>query len=346
MINGETDTITEAKGASTERRSRLRSFGWSTLGMDRFSLLYVWAVIIIAFTFWAPSTFPTHDTFIAVSGDYAVTALVALALLPGMAAGVFDLSVGAMMGFAIVLMAWCESTLGWDVGLALLVTLLSAVVVGTVNAIVVTRFHVSSFIATLGMQSILLGLMYWLSGDEEIATGISVHLTNFGRSTYLYVPTPAVCMLLLALIMWYVLERTPLGRRTYATGGNEMAARLTGIRTTRLKFGSLIVSAVIASLAGVLFLSIIGAASLDAGSPYLLPGFAAVFLGATQVKRGRANVVGTIIAVYVLATGVQGLQLVGGPFWVSYLFNGLALIIAVALAQMNRRSLAGPDIGF
>jgi ribose transport system permease protein len=346
MINGKTDTIAKAEDGGPGQRFRLKSISWATLGMDRFSLLYVWAIIIVVFIFWDPSTFPTHNTFLAISGDYAVTALVALALLPGMAAGVFDLSVGAMMGFAIVFMAWCESRLGWDVGLSLLATVLSAIVVGTVNAIVVTRFRVSSFIATLGMQSILLALMFWLSGDEEIATGISGNLTDFGRSTGLYLPTPTVCMLVVAVLMWYVLERTPLGRRTYATGGNEMAARLTGIRTTRLKFGSLIVSAVIASLAGVLFLSIIGAASLDAGSPYLLPGFAAVFLGATQVKRGRANVVGTIIAVYVLATGVQGLQLVGGPFWVSYLFNGLALIIAVALAQMNQRHLSSPDISF
>jgi ribose transport system permease protein len=137
--------------------------------------------------------------------------------------------------------------------------------------------------------------------------------------------------------MWYVMEYRQIGRYLYATGSNADAARLAGVRTNRLVAISLLVSATVATLAGVLFVMRIGATSVDAGDPYLLPAFAAAFLGATQFKEGNVNVIGTVVAVYVLATGVQGLELAGAPFWVDGLFNGVALIIAVSLAVRSGR---------
>jgi ribose transport system permease protein len=133
------------------------------------------------------------------------------------------------------------------------------------------------------------------------------------------------------------MEYRQLGRYLYATGSNSDAARLAGVRTDRITTIALLMSGFIAALAGVILTMEIGAAAVDAGSPYLLPAFAAVFLGATQFRARRVNVLGTILAVYVLATGVQGIDLAGAPFWVQDIFDGVALIIAVALAVRAAR---------
>ena len=129
-----------------------------------------------------------------------------------------------------------------------------------------------------------------------------------------------------------------MGRRLQAVGSNPEAARLSGVRTGRYVFGSLVGSSLLAAVAGVVFAAKIGSASLTAGPPYLLPAFAAIFLGSTQVRPGRANVVGTLIAIALLATGTKGLQLLGVPIWMSSLFNGAVLLVAVSLAQIKRRT--------
>ena len=142
------------------------------------------------------------------------------------------------------------------------------------------------------------------------------------------------------MIVWVVLEHSPVGRYLYAVGSNSEAARLSGVRTSSYLFGSLVASAFLATFAGVLFAAKIGSASLTAGPPYLLPAFAAVLLGTTQVRPGRANVAGTIVAIFLVATGSKGLQLLGVPIWVSSLFNGTVLIVAVALSQLRKRNRA------
>ena len=144
-------------------------------------------------------------------------------------------------------------------------------------------------------------------------------------------------MLIIAAILWYILDFRQLGRYIYAVGSNLEAARLAGVRTSRVTAIALLVSATTATLAGLFFVMRIGSASQDVGSPYLLPAFAAAFLGATQFGRGNVNVPGTLVAVYVLQTGIAGVQLLGAPYWVENLFNGFALIIAVAFAARSRR---------
>jgi ribose transport system permease protein len=149
-------------------------------------------------------------------------------------------------------------------------------------------------------------------------------------------------VLAVAILMWYVLEFTAMGRHCYATGSNAVAARLVGLRVDRIVFGSLMCSAFFGALAGVVLAARLGSSSYDIGTPYLLPAFSAVFLGATQVKPGHVNVVGTLIAVFLLATGIKGLQLVGAQTYVSNIFYGAALILAVALSVRGRRAAERP----
>ncbi|RZU74947.1 branched-subunit amino acid transport system permease [Micromonospora kangleipakensis] len=141
----------------------------------------------------------------------------------------------------------------------------------------------------------------------------------------------------LAVVAWYLLEHSPVGRRFYATGANADAARLAGVRTSRVVVCSFVVTGLVAGLAGVLATAKVGQVSPSIGPPYLLPAFAACFLGTTQLKMGRFNVWGTVLANYLLAPGIKGVQLVGGQLWITDLFNSLALAGAVGVAVVSQR---------
>lgn len=334
-----TTTVKQEGSPSTEPSGRHgRSAGrFVTILFERYSGLVVWLMLIVLFGIIEPSTFLTGTTLKSVLSNQAITAIMALALLLPLAAGVYDLSVAAMMGLAIMLCAWLQATEHVGYGLAIVLTLLAGVIVGSINAFVVVRLGVDSFIATLGASSILIGIVEWISNGSDIVQGISPKFLHISGNQIFSISLPVFYMLIIAAVLWYVVEYRQFGRYMFATGSNPDAARLAGVRTDRLRAFSLVISATIASLAGIIFLSKIGSASPDSSTSYLLPAFAGVLLGATQVKPGRVNVPGTLIAVYLLATGIEGLELDGAQIWVQDVFNGAALIIAVAFAARAAR---------
>ena len=161
--------------------------------------------------------------------------------------------------------------------------------------------------------------------------------TDLARGRLGGVPHPVILVAVVAVIVGVVLAALPVGRRMYATGGNERAARLTGIATNRYVIGAFVTSSLLAGLAGVVLGSRLGTASPSTGGSLLLPAFAGAFLGATTVRPGRFNVAGTILAVYTLAIAVAGLQQMGAPVWFEPVFNGAALVLAVAASQWALR---------
>jgi ribose transport system permease protein len=200
----------------------------------------------------------------------------------------------------------------------------------------VVKLKVHSFVATLGVSQLITGLVILVSDNRQMTGAFSDSYKEFARGELLGIPILVVYLLVLAAVVWFVLEQTPLGRRLYATGGNAEAARLAGVRTDRLMWGSLVTSALLAGLAGVLFSMKVGTFSSSIGPGYLFPAVAAVFFGASQFS-GRPNVWGTVVAYYSLAFGIKGLQLVAGPgtVWIGPVFEGAALVLAVALASQQ-----------
>jgi ribose transport system permease protein len=327
------DNLAEPARASGRVSGRRRL----NLGLDRYSGLYVLAIIVVIFSLWVPDTFLTVQTLKGIASQQAITAILALGLLVPYAAGVFDLSAATMLGLSVVIVCKLQS-MGVNWVVSIVVTLLVGAVVGLINGLLVVGLRIDSFVATLGTSSVLGAIVYWVSGNQQITEGISPTFIKLGQESLVGIPLPVVYLSVVALILGYVTEFRPLGRKLYATGGNEPAARLSGVHTDRLVIGAFMICAIIAALAGVVFAAIIGSASLTAGPPFLLPAFAAMFLGATQIHPGRPNVFGTLLAVAVLGAGVKGLLLTGAQFWVSDLFNGLALVAAVALARRRGRS--------
>lgn len=308
------------------------------LGFDRFSGVYVWLALIIVFSIWIPSLFFQVDNAKTVLAFQAVSAIVALGLIIPVAAGAFDLTIAATMSVAGCFTSWAllqHKGVVFAVGGALLI----AVGIGLLNALVVVKFKVDSFIGTLGMSSVLAALAFMITGGGQQVLGEDGYapFLDFARQTWFGVQASVYYAALIALLIWWVLEYTPGGRYLYAVGGNPVAARLAGVKVGRVTTLSFVASAVVAAFAGIVLLSSTATGTTDMGTPYLLPAFSAVFLGATQIRPGRVNVVGTIVAILLLATGVNGLQLAGAPSYVTQLFNGAALIVAMALAARTAR---------
>jgi ribose transport system permease protein len=308
-------------------------------GFDRFSGLYLVAVFIVVFSIWAPETFPTMATVHILASTQSIAAIAALALLVPMTVGQFDLSIGAIATLAGV-SASLMQTNGWCGPIpALIIGVLIGTVVGFVNGFVVVKLRVNSFIATLGMSSILAAFVVIITNNADVPPVSPGLFDNLTQTTIFGFQSVTLYLIVLAFIFWWLLDRTPAGRYMRATGGNPDAARLTGIRVDRWAWISLVIAGSTAAFAGVLSTSLTGP-SVDLGDSLLLPAFAAVFLGSTQLSRGKMNVWGTLIAIFALAIGAQGLQLVSGVTWVASMFNGIALIAAVALAVGRERGLA------
>lgn len=302
------------------------------------SALYVAAALFVLFSIWIPNLFLSSFTFTSTINENVVTCLVALGLVYPVVCGVFDLSIAYTLGLSSTLMAWLNINDKWSIWLAILVALAVAIVVGVVNGMAVTLFHIDSFMATLGTGSVLLGLIYLIGGGKQLI-GLDPHITTLANDTVSGVAKPVVVLLVIAVAMWYVLEQMPLGRYIQATGAGPDAARLAGVRTNAYIFGSLVVSALVGGVGGVVLTAQLGASSPDYANQFLLPAFAAVFLGSTQLRGGRANIWGTVLAVFVLALGSKGFNLAGVQTWIDNVFYGAALLAAVGLTAYKRRQV-------
>ena len=303
-------------------------------GLDTASAVYLLGFILVLFSLWIPETFVSEATFKIVLSDQVIVGILALAVIIPLTAGAFDLSCGANLAFSLVIISWLEQHTGLNGFVSCLAGVLAAGVAGFVNGLITVKFHVNSFIATLGTSQVLAAAGLYISGNKQMVGVFSDRFLSFGRGQLLGLPVVVFYLVALALIVWYVLEWTPLGRKLRATGSNVEAARLAGVRTDRVTWGALVASGVLSGIAGAVFATKVGTYSNGFGTPLLFPAFAAVFFGATQFSR-RANVWGSMIAVYALAFGVKGLQLAfqNGVSWITPLFNGLALLIAVVLAS-------------
>lgn len=295
--------------------------------------------LIVFFGIAEPDRFFTYANFISLIRNESVAGIVALGVLIPLASGSFDVSIGGTMTLACVLVMWqFQSTEGaMPIPVAIAVVLAVAVVIGLVNSLLVVKAGVEPLIATIGTSTVLTGLAQMIGNGETITFHIPTAFTTIGRGEIVGIPNTLLIFGALALAMWYVLAHTPAGRLLYATGAGRDAARLSGVRTDRVITAAYITSAIGASIAGIVFAARLGSGPPGAGTPYLLPAYATAFLGATIIKPGRFNVGGLVVAMLIIAVGINGLQIMGIPFWVVDLFQGTALITAVLLTKLQGR---------
>lgn len=273
-----------------------------------------------------------------ILGNQAVTALVALAMVIPLVSGYFDFTVSATTGIVNVAMASLIGPHGWAILPAILFAFGIAAVIGLINGFLVAKLQLNAFVVTLGAFTLLSGLAQLYTHGKYISQGIPPSFNRWGAETWLGVPRPFVLLIVVALVAWYVLSNTPFGRYSESIGSNERAARLVGVNVTRTIWVSFVLSALLAAIAGTLQTSRAGSGSAETASAFLFPAFTAVFLGATTIRPGRYNVWGTVIGVYFVAVSVSGFTLLGAETWVQPVFNGTALIVAVALTTFIKRA--------
>jgi ribose transport system permease protein len=312
------------------------------LAFDRIGAVYVWLGIIVVFSLWVPETFPNLATAKQILNANAITALAALSITIPLAARVFDLSFAFVMTLTGVVVAHLIAKDGVSVVPAIAIALGVGVGIGVINAVVVVVMRIDSFIGTLATGSLIAALITMVTNEVPITDAkLGDAFAKIGQTSVGGITLGVFYCALVALAIWYLLEHTATGRRLYATGFNPDAARLAGVRVDRLRFLSLVVSGGLAGATGIILASTLGSGSPTAGTPYLLPAFAAAFLGATQLKHGRFNAGGTLIAVLLLGTGVTGLALANAPQWAGDMFVGVVLIASLALTGLQRRTTAG-----
>lgn len=315
-------------------RARFGRFRW--LEASALPLLFVIMALVFSLT---ESQFLTVGNASSVFGTNTVLIGVMVAALLPLIVGEFDLSVGATAGLSGMLLAVLNTEDHMNVMLAALVAVVAATVVGVVNGFFVVVLSNNSFIVTLGSGTAVTGLVYWMSGSQTIS-GTSASLGNWVfANTFLGIPLQFYYGLALVLIGWYVLEMTPLGQRIAFVGQSRSVASLSGIKVERIRYGTFVVAGLVAGLAGIVAVGTSGSADPTNGPGLMLPALAAAFLGSTTIRPGRLNMIGALIAVYFLAVGVDGLELLGVQNFVQDIFYGAALVVAVSTSQLLKRGL-------
>ena len=305
----------------------------SRIDLEAFALPLAWIIIAVLFGILRPSTFATLANIRTIFGSQSVLVIIALGLTVALVIGDFDLSVGANLGFAGMLSAWLNAQVGWPIWISVILALCAGIVIGALNSLLVVGIGVDALVATLGVGTLVTGVTY-ATTNYLIVSGVDRSLAKVVSSRPFGLPLSFFYALLLATGIWWFLRYTATGRRLAFAGGNREAARLSGLSVNQLRSGAFLFCGFCAALAGVVLTGTLGAADPNNGLAFLLPAFAAAFLGSTTIRPGHFNPWGTVVAVYFLVTGITGLQLLGLRQWIQEIFYGASLILAIVLARV------------
>lgn len=330
-----TDTILTRIGPERQPGPFARG---SSYVLQRYSLVILWLIMIILFVILLPNL-DLGTAARAVLGQQNPIIFLGLGTVILLAVGEFDLSFAWVFGLSGTVVPALVVLHGWPVGLAVVVALASALIVGLLNAILVVLVGVNSIVVTLGTGSLALGVALLLSNQANVS-GLDPALSQIALGQFLGLPAIFWYGVILVAIAAYVMGATPLGRHMLFVGSNRDVARLAGVPVKRIRFGAYLVSALLSGIAGLVLAFGVGGFSISAAQVQLMPVFAAVFLGTVAVIPGRFNPIGMLIAAYFLLSGVFGLQLLGASGWVTNIFYGTALVIAVTVSLLVQRRKA------
>ncbi len=304
--------------------------------LHRYALVLVLLALVGLYSILLPDSFPTFANLRNISANQAVLIIMTLGLTFPLASGEFDFSFGPMVAFASSFTAVLTVNENWPLIPAVVVVILAGICLGLVNSFFVVEIGISSLITTLGSGTVIVGLTLAVCQSSVIA-GPPEPLVAMTTGTLFGLPYPVYFSLGLGALVWYIYNHTVFGRYLYFVGEGRKVARLSGLPVDLLRTAAMVILAVFCAVAGIINFGRLGSADPNLGTSFLLPGTAAVFLGATAIQPGRFNAWGTVLAVYLVITGVTGLQLLGGAGFLENIFNGAALVLAVTFAHLVRR---------
>nr|WP_325297419.1 ABC transporter permease [uncultured Dysosmobacter sp.] len=297
------------------------------------------AAIAAAFSLIRPDKFCTLTNFINITRQISLLVMISLGTTLVMSVNEFDLSVGSMASLGGIIAALL-AVKGLPMAVCFLIPVAVSFCIGLVNGWVVARFRVLSFITTLGMSTVLSGVIYRLSGGATIFEGISKSFSVLGTAKLGRVPLLSILMAVFVALFWFLLEHTTLGRKFYAIGGNEETAKIAGIRVRKYKTIAFALCAVMACVTGMLIASRVGSANTTAGDGYFLQSYAAVFIGCTVSRKGIPNAVGTLVGAAILGILANGLTILQMPSYMQNIITGGIIILAVIAQKAGRGDAA------
>jgi ribose transport system permease protein len=310
---------------------------------ERYGLvvLLVAATVVFAVIPESADTFATHANLNNILGGEVTLCVVAIAFTLPLMVGQLDLSVASIAGLASVAATAAMSFHDAPLVVAIIVALAIGLLVGAINGYLVAIVGLDSIIVTLAGMTLIAGIVEWYTAGMSINTNMSSTLMDFGSLQWLGVPRVTYLLVIVVAVSWYLIEKTPFGRYIRMIGSNRSAARLVGLPVEQFMFIVFALTGALSGVAGVLLTARAGGANPLDGPGLLLPGLAAVYLGATTIQPGRFNIIGTVLGVFFVAIAVSGLTLCGVPSFVEQLFNGGALLLAVALSRGLGRARGG-----
>jgi ribose transport system permease protein len=306
---------------------------------DRIAPWTVPFVLVLAFGIFSlisPHLFPNWANVRSILDAQAVVLVLAMGLMLPLRSGDFDLSIGSVMLLAAAVMTVLTSSYHVNTTIAVFAALGSALAAGALNGVIIVYVGVNAFVTTLGTMTAISGVTYAVTSNN-VLTQVPSAITTATQHQTLGISGGVILGLILAAVMWYVFRYTLFGRYLLFAGGNREAARLSGVPVDRVRFMAFAGCGLLSGLAGVILAGYLGSVDPTIGGQYLLPPYAAIFLGTTAVQLGRVNVLGTLVGLYLLGVVDQGLSLAGSAPWVSSVFSGGALVAAVIFARQIAR---------
>ncbi|WP_411722569.1 ABC transporter permease [Mycetocola sp.] len=308
--------------------------------LTRYALVLLWIIMLLILVALVPGDVSAFNAMRTVFSQITPVIFLALGVVITMSVGEFDLSFAGIFSISAVAVPSLAVLHGWPVGLAVVGALVIALILGAINAALIVGLGINSVVVTLGTWSVAGGLAFLLSRETTVS-GLDRGLAAISTGRFLGLPHLFWYGLLLVAIVAYIMGATPIGRHMAFVGSNRAVAALAGIAVSRVRIGAYLASALLAGLAGIVISVGNGGFNPASAGAYLLPTFAAVFLGTVAVVPGRFNPIGMFIAAYFLITGVFGLQLLGLTGWVTEVFYGAALIVAVTVSHVLQRRVKG-----
>lgn len=311
--------------------------------LRRYAILLILALLILFFQAAEPAFLRLNNLF-SVLQSVAVVALLGIAVTVSLSVGGFDLSVGSTAAFSLMLSSYAMVVLQLSAAPTIVLVILVGTVIGLANGLLIVGLRIPDLLATLGMMFLLAGLQLIPSGGRSITTGLnllngSIAAGSFDPEFLLIgryrlwgiVPLPVVIVAVLAVVFWFLMERTRWGRVFYAVGGNETAAYLAGAQTKVYRLAAYVISGTLAALGGIFVAARVGRGDLSAGSSLLLDSIAAALIGFAMLDQRRANVIGAVTGAVFVGIVLNGLTMLNVPYYSQDFIKGVLLVGVLAL---------------
>ncbi|CAI1036791.1 ABC transporter permease [Serratia ficaria] len=314
-----------------------------------FEFLYKWGMLLtvvalIAMFGLASDNFLDPNNIINILRSIAIVTVIAIGVSISLSVGGFDLSVGSTASLANALVISLFVWHGFGTAGAIVLTLLLCTLVGLFNALLIVVLKIPDMLATLASLFVIQGVAMTYSYGGSITQNMVLPSGDMAEGTIPevfsalgQVPVIVLIMLAVTLVVQLFLSLTKHGRRMYAIGGNPEAARLSGIRTVRYRVSAYVISALLASLGGILLASRIGSSQVNAGGGYLMDAVAAAYIGFSLAGSGKPNALGTLVGAVILGVLQNGLVMLSVPYYAMDIIKGLVLALALAITYIQKR---------